>query len=78
MMKSPKHNANERGSDPTRTEKKMPGRLEDPNERRGTEWTPPEGDPAKEQPNKPEPVRREPDPERKVSRVEPDLERERD
>jgi len=69
-----KHDANERDSDPTRTQKKMPGRLEDPNERRGTEWTPPEGDPGKEQPNRPEPVRREPDPEKKVSRVEPDLE----
>lgn len=62
-----KSNANERQSDPTRTQKKMPGRLDDPNERRGTEWAPPEGDPAKEQPNRPEPVRREPDPEKKVS-----------
>lgn len=44
---------------------RMPGRLEDPDKRTGTEWTAPEPDPSRD-PRRESPRREEPDPERKV------------
>jgi hypothetical protein len=54
------------GDDPKRTQPKQPGRVENPDQRHGKEWTAPEPDPVRHpNPERP-PARPGEDPERKV------------
>lgn len=66
MQAKPNHGSD----DPNRTQEKMPGRVEDPDRQRGTEWTVPEGDPKRNPPQQEPPRRKETDPEKKVFGVE--------